>query len=201
MLSVSAERATPAATGRGPEGVDRHSGAIGVPPTTSPNSVAMRKLLLRRHSELLFIFESFAEIWNQYFPHHDVQTLQFEPPAKSKAKSYWDAPSWKASARAYHEEQKRLARQPASDPKTAQLRRLLSDSISLDAAYRELNAPENRPTPQSTIEAIMWCVRERGVGALKEPDNQERLARCDEAARERINDRIDQLMKKAGVAP
>ena len=28
----------------------------------------------------------------------------------------------------------------------------------------------------------MWCVRERGLQALQEPENIERLSRCDEAA-------------------
>jgi hypothetical protein len=40
MRAVDTARATPAATGRGPEGVDRHRGAIGIPPTTPTNSVA-----------------------------------------------------------------------------------------------------------------------------------------------------------------
>jgi len=55
-----------------------------------------------------------------------------------------------------------------------------------------------RLTPQTTIEAIMYCVRERGLGALKEPINQERLSRCDATARQQINERVDRL-KKAGV--
>jgi len=29
----------------------------------------------------------------------------------------------------------------------------------------------------------MWCVRERGISALKEPENVERLIRCDAAAK------------------
>jgi hypothetical protein len=47
----------------------------------------------------------------------------------------------------------------------------------------------NLPTPQSTIEAIMWCVRERGLAALDESANVERLSRCDEAARAEIERR------------
>jgi len=53
----------------------------------------------------------------------------------------------------------------------------------------------SRPTPQSTIEAILYCVRERGLAALKEPANLERLARCDDAARAQINDRIARSQK------
>jgi hypothetical protein len=76
----------------------------------SAASIRWRKMLLRRRWELSFVCESFAEMWSQYFPHHDAQTLRFEPLAKSKAESYWDAPSWKRAARAYREEQKRGSR-------------------------------------------------------------------------------------------
>jgi hypothetical protein len=47
----------------------------------------------------------------------------------------------------------------------------------------------NRPTPKAVVEAIMWCVRDRGLAALDEPANVERLARCDEAARAEIKRR------------
>jgi hypothetical protein len=48
-------------------------------------------------------------------------------------------------------------------------------------------------TPQVTIEAIMICVRERGLAALQEPANRERLSRCDEAARAEIERRIKKI--------
>jgi hypothetical protein len=50
-----------------------------------------------------------------------------------------------------------------------------------------------RPTPRTTIEAIMWCVRERGPAALHEPKNIERLAQCDDAAINEINQRITKM--------
>jgi hypothetical protein len=50
-----------------------------------------------------------------------------------------------------------------------------------------------RPTPRTTIEAIMWCVRERGPQALHEPANIERLSRCDDAAIAEIDERITRL--------
>jgi hypothetical protein len=51
--------------------------------------------------------------------------------------------------------------------------------------------PTKRPTPRTTIEAIMWCVRERGLNALREPENIERLSRCDTGAKAEINQRIE----------
>jgi hypothetical protein len=56
-----------------------------------------------------------------------------------------------------------------------------------------------RQTPQTTIEAILYCVRERGIEALKEPANQQRLLNCDAAARSQINERIGKLI--AGGRP
>src|SRR5262249_44287201 len=32
--------------------------------------------------------------------------------------------------------------------------------------------PRPRPTPQVVIEAVMWSVRERGIAALREPENR-----------------------------
>jgi hypothetical protein len=43
------------------------------------------------------------------------------------------------------------------------------------------------PTPQATIDAIMLCVRERGLKALNDPANQQRLRHCDADARARLD--------------
>jgi hypothetical protein len=51
----------------------------------------------------------------------------------------------------------------------------------------------DQPTPQSTVEAVMWTVRERGLKALQEPATQKRLRRCDTAAQEQIIQRIEKL--------
>jgi hypothetical protein len=65
------------------------------------------------------------------------------------------------------------------------------------AAVHSPAAP--RPTPQTTIEAVMWTVREGGLKALREPANQERLGRCDAAARAQINRRIEGLIAAGGI--
>ena len=67
-------------------------------------------------------------------------------------------------------------------------------TMSLDTLWTELNDPRYRPTPQSTIEAIMFAVRERGLEALNEPETLERLRWCDEAAHKQINERIEKLL-------
>jgi len=73
------------------------------------------------------------------------------------------------------------------------LRRLMSDDVSLERASADFNDPKNRPTPQTTIEAIVYVVRERGLAALREPATAERLERCDAQAKEEIERRIEGL--------
>jgi hypothetical protein len=58
-----------------------------------------------------------------------------------------------------------------------------------------------RGTPRSTVEAVVWAVRERGVAVLKEPANIERLTRCDATARTEINKRIASLIAAKRIAP
>jgi hypothetical protein len=62
------------------------------------------------------------------------------------------------------------------------------EGMSLDALWQHLNSA--RATPQTTIEAILHCVRERGLKAFKEPANIERLRRCDAAAMTQIDARL-----------
>jgi hypothetical protein len=158
------------------------------------STVRWRKLLLWRRRELSFVCESFEKLWKQYFPQHDPVTLQLKRTAHSKAESYWDGESWKKAARWYHENRQGRTLIVEFDPKELKrLRCLLSNDVSLDAAWRDLNAPKNRPTPQVTIEAIWQAVREREFAALNEAATRERLACCDKAALAQIDARIGKL--------
>jgi hypothetical protein len=71
-------------------------------------------------------------------------------------------------------------------------------ATSLDALWALLNRP--RRTPQTTIEAVTVAVRERGLAALKEPVNVERLSRCDAVAKAEINRRIARLVAAKEIA-
>ena len=62
--------------------------------------------------------------------------------------------------------------------------------------YNRLNDAQRFPTPQSTIDALVYCVRKHGIEALKEPANVERLSRCDAAARKEINERIKAFLNR-----
>ena len=70
------------------------------------------------------------------------------------------------------------------------------NNMSIDARCCALNTRSS--TPQATVEAIMVAVRERGLAALKDAANVERLARCDQAARAQINRRIARLIEHKG---
>jgi hypothetical protein len=67
----------------------------------------------------------------------------------------------------------------------------VASAAELQADYDAALA--QRPTPQATIEAILYCVRARGPAALKEPANIERLRRCDAAALAQIDARLAKL--------
>jgi hypothetical protein len=48
-------------------------------------------------------------------------------------------------------------------------------------------------TPESTVEALLWCLREQGFACLSQPQNRDRLARCDAAAMRSISKRLLKL--------
>jgi hypothetical protein len=74
------------------------------------------------------------------------------------------------------------------------------DTLSLDALWNALNDPSRFATPQSTVDAVLYCVRTRGMAALKEPANEERLSCCDAAAMKQIRERIERMREK-GLLP
>jgi hypothetical protein len=62
-----------------------------------------------------------------------------------------------------------------------------------ERARQATSAARPRGTSPTTIEAIMYAVRSRGLTALKEKDTLERLSRCDERALNEIDQRIAKL--------
>jgi hypothetical protein len=70
----------------------------------------------------------------------------------------------------------------------------LTGGTALLARAKHAAGPTARPTPQSTIEAIMYAVREHGLCALDDPASQQRLLACDASARTQINERIKKLV-------
>ena len=146
---------------------------------TTISDVRKRKHLLRHRARL-------AEQWNELFPQHDFDTGQLR-----LEEDGWADPGWAESAREYHKARSdRVLIVEIPSEKLVRLRELRDCNVSLDRLWHELNDARSRPTPQVTIEAILSCVRERGVAALKELANLERLSRCDEAALAQIETRL-----------
>jgi hypothetical protein len=138
--------------------------------TTAISNVRQRKRLLRRRARLL-------DTWERAFPTHDLSTGRLRRPSLDSFERACDRAE-------------ELTRQQPVSAETLRARRLLSDGVSLERAWCEINDLRNRRTPEVTIEAILYCVRERGAAALKEPANIERLSRCDEAALAQIDARL-----------
>lgn len=72
-------------------------------------------------------------------------------------------------------------REPCPTPSFCQLAREADANRASPKAVRPCH------TPATTIEAIKWSVRDRGIAALKDSASRERLARCDDAARAEID--------------
>jgi hypothetical protein len=69
-------------------------------------------------------------------------------------------------------------------------------AVDRKAPAQRQSTRADRPTPEVVIDAVMVAVRARGIGALKEPANLDRIRRCDAKAKAEINGRIDKLFKK-----
>jgi hypothetical protein len=111
---------------------------------------------------------------------------------KKTAQDAWSG--WKAAAVEYHESRgDRPVIVEIEPQRLKRLRRLMDPAVWLEHANREISG--NRPTPKVTVEAVILTVRERGLAALKEPANIERLSRCDDAAKAEIERRIAKLRK------
>jgi hypothetical protein len=170
-----------------------------LPAWVRDSAIRWRKLLIVHRS-------AFQGAWCKVFPRHDFGTARLREehhaasPWAKVAREAWEHPGWRTAAREYHQARGgRVLVLETKPEQVARLRRLMSDDVSIERGWNEVNDPRNRPTtPQMTVEAIMVCVRERGVAALQEPANQERLSGCDAAARQQINERIEKLSKKAG---
>jgi hypothetical protein len=57
----------------------------------------------------------------------------------------------------------------------------------------------HRPLPQSTIDAVQYCVHERSLTALDEPKNVERLSHFNADAKAQLNKQIEKLILEKGI--
>jgi hypothetical protein len=84
------------------------------------------------------------------------------------------------------------ARKPA-DPHLALLRQLMRENISLERAWRELNAAHFRGrAAQSTVEALMFSLRS-GIRSLGQPETQRRISELSEEQLHEVGGRLQAL--------
>jgi hypothetical protein len=60
---------------------------------------------------------------------------------------------------------------------------------------RQANS-HRRPTPGATLDAVIYCVRQRGLAALKEQENIDRISRLTAAERARLDVRIEKIISQ-----
>ena len=105
----------------------------------------------------------------------------------------WAAPTWREAAFQYHKARDgRVSIVPYAPEHLARLCRLMADNVSLDRAWHELNGRASGAAA-STVEALVFALRSRGVQALGEPDVLHRLAQLDDAQARDIAIRLQKL--------
>jgi hypothetical protein len=102
----------------------------------------------------------------------------------------WSAPGWPAAAEQYRVERgNRPTTVELDSQELARLRRLLDDGISLERAHAQISSDHVQGRAAgSTVKALMFSLRQRGVRALDEPDARRRLAQLSD----------DQLLEVGG---
>jgi hypothetical protein len=98
---------------------------------------------------------------------------------RALAADAWGTPSWKTATREYHE-----ARQPPQPP-DPQLLALLDPKVSLEQAQRKLLERRRDGAAASTVEALMFGLRD-GIDAL--PTKPERLRRLSELSETQLHE-------------
>jgi hypothetical protein len=73
------------------------------------------------------------------------------------------------------------------------------ESVTIDRAYSELNHRDG--AAQSTVEALMYSLRERGTKALAEPDTKRRLSQLSNAQTIEVGKRLQRLRSNIGRGP
>jgi hypothetical protein len=97
--------------------------------------------------------------------------------------SAWEAPSGKVAAREYHEARDRCGDKP--QPPDLQLLTLLDRKVSLEQARRKLLERRRDGAAASTVEALMFGLRD-GIDAL--PTKPERLRRLSELSETQLHE-------------
>jgi hypothetical protein len=114
-----------------------------------------------------------------------------------KTMTTWDGPSWRVSAKDYHEQRaSRRTSETISPERLARLRRLMADDSSIDRAWHKLEA--DRTAPKATVDALMFSLR-RGINELTQRSTLRRLSTLDEYQLEDVCLRVQAFQQR--IAP
>jgi hypothetical protein len=109
--------------------------------------------------------------------------------------SCWKDKSWTEAALDYHKQRGQSRTVIEIEPaRLRRLRRLLNDNVSFERAWHELHADHFRGrAAQTTVEALMYSLRERGTKALAEPDTKRRIGELSEEQLHEVGGRLQRL--------
>jgi hypothetical protein len=97
-------------------------------------------------------------------------------------------------AKLCREADKKQRRKPV-DPHLDLLRKLMADDVSFERVWHDLNTAHlHGRAAASTVEALMYSLRERGVKALDEPDTQRRISELSEEQLHEVGGRLQRLL-------
>jgi hypothetical protein len=103
---------------------------------------------------------------------------------KKLAQDAWDSPSWREGAAEYrHRRGNNVLIVEIEPERLKQLRRLMSDNVSLERAWHEINRSARErynEAPEATYHAVVYELRTHGLAQLKQANCQRRL--CDLSA-------------------
>src|SRR5262249_31115176 len=154
-------------------------GLCGVPPVVPEFTSEMVAVALAEARQILEREEAIAEGDADDAPEGDRQPAH----AGTYDSKPWHSDGWKRAAAAYRAERGDRALVVEIAPDDLQrIRALLAPEISLTRAYAEISARHTRDrAAASTVEALMYSLRERGVKARDEPDTRRRLVQLDDS--------------------
>jgi hypothetical protein len=130
---------------------------------------------------------AFAAVRDDLLKFEDIEA---EPTFADDA---WSAPGWCDAAVDYHKDRgDRVSVRPYTADELARLRERMADNVTLERAWQEINHPTDRATA-STLEALMFGLRERGAAALAEGPVRQRLVQLERAQVLQVGDRLQRL--------
>jgi hypothetical protein len=118
---------------------------------------------------------------------------------RERAQKAWNDPASRETSRESHVARAGQRAVVQIEPeRLTQLRRLMSDNVSLDRACHELNSARCLDAPQATVEALMFSLRE-GVAAF---ERRETLRRLSELSNEQVLEIATRVQRfKPEIAP